>query len=486
MKDLDLANIETFFDSQDEGYENFVCPCCDVTRAELNIEAGLDPQVIDRSLIPEHHDHISDGLSGLITFGASPELVDAVERSLIGFDRTLICHRCNSADYGLLKQRFIVRARPELRDLVSFPPSAIRAGVIRVPGGKHVFNENAGGALDSELEGVIRRAEIAADLINGIRNAVVGADQRQLGEIINAVLDTFLRDGSPLEIRHEVLGPLSWSALIGEMQWAQNTWAPPCDLTGGPVRGGSYMHDFHTGDTVGGFKTSLPEEVQCRFAQIMTFQKHSHRGPGFNRIEHGYYVTEFSEPVGSRLSCTYCTPGAKRVGYVCVDCKLDGRLVRDLLCISEHYKIPLRKILSCVSWNEEMTVRTINMSLAVELFRAAYKTVRHSVLDVVKEARPRNIRSELSELVVRTARNSADLPGFLEALKDHGVLMEVSLSPCEKYIDWVRFTYEGLKFKQGAVHFGPGEIRAYGITYDPATDLDRVLPFHVQWRREKQ
>ena len=486
MKDFDFANIEKWLDNRDDDYERFVCPCCDVTRAELNAEVGSEPHVIDRSLMPEHHDHISDGLEGLTAFGASPALVSAVERALIGFEGTLICHRCNSADYGLLKQRFIVRSRPELRDLVSFPPSAIRVGVNRVPGGKHAFNENGGEYFSSELEGVIRRAESAADLINGIRNAVIGADQRELGEIIDAVLEAFLRDGSPLEIRHEVLGPLSWSALAAELKWADNRSAPACDLTNAPVRGGYYAHDFHTGETVGGFRTGLPEEVQGRFAQIMTFQKYSHRGPGFNRIEDGQYITEFSEPVNSRFSCAYCTPCARKEGYVCVDCKVDARLVRDLLCITEHDIIPLRKVLSCVSWNDEMTVRGIDMSRAVDLFRAAYKTVRHSVFDVVRAACPRNIRSELSELVVRTARSAADLPCFLEAMNDRGVLMEVSLSPCNKHIDWVRFTYEGQKFKQGQVHFGPGEIRAYGLAYDPVTDLDRVLPFRVQWRREKQ
>ena len=485
MKDLDFANIERWIEDLDDGYQYFVCPCCDATRFDLNAEAGLAPHVIDKGLMPEHHDHICDGLKELTSFGASSDLVGAVELALTGFERALICHRCNSADFGLLKQRFIVRERPELRDLVSFPPSAIRAGVIRVPGGKHAFNEDGGERLASELDRVIRRAERAADLINGIRNAVIGADQRELGDIIDAVLEAFLKDWSPLEIRHEVLGPLSWAALTAELKWADNRSAPPCDLTNSPVRGGHYAHDFHTGETVGGFRTGLPEEAQSRFAQIMTFQRHSHRGPGFNRIEHGDYTTEFSEPVRSRFSCAYCTPGAKREGYVCVDCKQDGRLVRDLLCISEHDKIPLRKILSCVSWNDEMTVRTIDMRRAVELFRAAYKTVRHSVLDVVRAARPRNIKSELSELIVRTARSAADLPGFLEALNDQNVLMEISLSPCEKHIDWVRFTYEGQRFKQGAVHFGPGEIRAYGLTYEPETDLDRVLPFRVQWWREK-
>jgi len=485
MKDLDFANFETCFVGLDEGYEDFVCPSCDVTRAELNAEAGLEPHVIDKTLMHRHHDHICDGLSGLTIYGASPDLVEAVERVLTGFERTLVCHRCNAADNGLLKQRLIALTRPELRDLVSFPPSAIRAGVTRVPGGKHAFNENGGERLAYELDQVIRLSEMAADLINGIRNAVIGADHRELGGVIDAVLEAFLRDGSPLEIRHEVLGPLTWTALIGELRWAENAWAPPCDLTGAPVRGGDYLHDFHTGETIGGFRTSLPEQVRGRFAHLNTFYKYGHRGPGFIRIRDGSHVTEFAGPVKSAFSCDHCTPHTEKGWYACADCQRDAHLVRDLLCVADHDLIPVSQLLSCVSWNDEMTVRSINMGRAVSLFREASGTVRQSVLDVVKAARPRNIRSDLSELILQTARNASSLPDFLERLKDQGVLCGASLSGCGKHIYWVEFIYEGLKFKQGAVHFGPGEIRAYGLTYDPATDLDRVWPFRVQWRREK-
>jgi hypothetical protein len=462
-----------------------VCPCCDVTRAELNIEAGLEPHVIDKTLMPKHHDHICDGLEGLTIFGASQDLVNAVEAVLTGFNRVLVCHRCNAADNGLLKQKLIALTRPELRDLVSFPPSAIRAGIIRSPGGKHAFNEDGGDRLYSELDQVIRRAEGAADLINGIRNAVIGADQRELGEIIDAVLDTFLRDGYPLEIRHEVLGPLTWYALTGEMQWAENASAPPCDLSGGPVRGGNFLHDFHTGETIGGFSFALPEEVRCRFAQIGTFRKYGDHGPIFVLVRDGSHVTEFSCPVRSAYSCDHCTPDADKGWYVCGGCQRDANLVRNLLCVYEHDFIPVGKLLSCVSWNEEMTVRTIDMGRAVSFFREASGTVRHSVLELVKAARPRNIRSDLSELILQTARNVSSLPDFLERLKDQGVLCGVNLSRCGTHTYWVEFIYEGQKFKQGAVHFGPGEIRAYGLTYEPATDLDRVWPFRVKPWSEK-
>jgi hypothetical protein len=355
MKDLAFANIETWIERPEQEYEEFVCPCCNVTRVELNAEAGIAPHVIDKTLMPEHHDHICDGLSGLTFYGASQDLVDAVERVLTGFDPTLVCHRCNGADYGLLKKRLILRTCPELGDLVSFPPSAIRAGVNRVPGGKHAFNEDGGELFASELNHVISRAEMAADLINGIRNAVVGADHRELGEIIDAVLEAFLKDGSPLEIRHEVLGPLTWSALTGELRWAENTWAPPCDLTGARVRGGDYLHDFHTGETIGGFRTSLPEQVRGRFAQITTFQKYGHRESGFIRIQNGSHVTEFTAPVKSAFSCDHCTPHREKGWYVCADCQRDAHLVRGLLCVSEHDLIPVRKLLSCISWDDQMT-----------------------------------------------------------------------------------------------------------------------------------
>jgi hypothetical protein len=435
--------------------------------------------------MPKHHDHICDGLEGLIIYGASPALLEAVEAALTDFDRVLVCHRCNAADNGLLKQRLIARTRPELRDLVSFPPSAIRAGVIRVPGGKHAFNENGGDRLASELDRVIRRAEMAADLINGIRNAVIGADQRELGEIVDAVLEAFLRDGSPLEIRHEVLGPLTWYALTREMHWAENASAPPCDLTLRPVRGSDYLHDFHTGETISGFRMHLPDEVQNRFARIKTFDKYANRGPGFVRILNGSHVTEFVGVARGALACDHCTPYGDGGRYVCVDCQQDARLVRNLLCVTDGKLIPERALLSCVSWDETMTVRTINMARAVDLFWVASGTVRHSVLDVVRAARPRNIKSELSEMILLTARKASSLPDFLERLNDQGILPGISLSTCEKYIDWVRFTYEGLKFKQADVHFGPGEIRAYGLTYDPTSDLERVLPFRVQRWREK-
>lgn len=485
MKDLDFANIEMWFDSLDEGYEDFVCPCCDVTRAELNAEAGIDPHVIDKTLMHKHHDHICDGLKGLTIFGASADLVNAAEQVLTGFDRTLVCHRCNAADNGLLKQRLIARTRPELRDLVSFPPSTIRAGVNRVPGGKHKFNANGGERLTSELDRVIRRAEMAADLINGIRNAVIGADQRELGEIIDAVLDAFLRDGSPLEIRHEVLGPLSWSALTEEFRWAENRWAPPCDLTGEPVRGDRYLHDFHTGETIGGSSTLLPEGLRGRFVKILTFDKYAIRGAGFIRVLNRSHITEFSGVASGAFSCGHCTPGSEGGRYVCVQCQQDARLVRNLLCVTDWQLIPERALLSCVSWDETMTVRTINMARAVDLFLIASGTVRNSVLDLVRAARPRSLRDELSELILQTARNASSLPDFLERLKDQGVLCRVSLSTCGKHIYWVEFIYEGRKFKQGEVHFGPGEIRAYGLTYEHETDLDRVWAFRVKRWREK-
>ena len=485
MKDLDFANIESWTGPPEEADEDFICPCCGATFLELIEEVGLNSDGTRKPVTHDHHDHIRDGLKGLINFGASPDLVESVKRVLAGFEDTVICHRCNAADSGLLKQSLIARTRPELRGLVSFPPSAIRAGVIRVPGGKHVFNENAGDPLLFELDRVIRRAEMAADLINGIRNSVIGADQRELGEIIDAVLEAFLRDGSPLEIRHEVLGPLSWTALTEEFRWAENRWAPPCDLTGEPVRGDRYLHDFHTGETIGGSSTLLPEGLRGRFVKILTFDKYAIRGAGFIRVLNRSHITELSGVASGAFSCGHCTPGSEGGRYVCVQCQQDARLVRNLLCVTDWQLIPERALLSCVSWDETMTVRTINMARAVDLFLIASGTVRNSVLDLVRAARPRSLRDELSELILQTARNASSLPDFLERLKDQGVLCRVSLSTCGKHIYWVEFIYEGRKFKQGEVHFGPGEIRAYGLTYEHETDLDRVWAFRVKRWREK-
>lgn len=486
MKDLNFANIENWTDPPEEADEDFICPCCGATFLELIKEVGLKADGSRKPVTHDHHDHIRDGLKGLINFGASPDLVESVKCVLTGFVDTVICHRCNAADSGLLKQRLIARTRPELRGLVSFPPSAIRAGVIRVPGGKHVFNENAGDTLDSELDRVIRRAEMAADLINGIRNAVIGADQRELGGIIDAVLETFLRDGYPLEIRHEVLGPLSWTALTEEFRWADNRWAPPCDLTGGPVRGDRYLHDFHTGETIGGSGNLLPEGLRSRFVQILTFGKHAIRGAGFIRVLNRSHITEFSEVASGAFSCGHCTPGSEGGHYVCVHCQQDARLVRNLLCVADWRLIPERALLSCVSWDETMTVRTINMARAVDLFWIASGEVRDSVLDLVRAARPRSLKDELSELILKSARTASTLPDFLERLSDQGVFPELNPSPCGAHIDWVRFTYEGQKFKQGEVHFGPGEIRAYGLAYDPATDAELIAPFLYEWRSEKR
>lgn len=486
MKDLDFANIENWTDPPEESGEDFICPCCGATFVELTDEVGLKPDGTRKTVTHKHHDHIRDGLSGLINFGASPDLVEAVEGVLTGFEDTIICHRCNAADNGLLKQRLIARTRPELRGLVSFPPSAIRSGVIRVPGAKHAFNKNAGERLASELDRVIRRSEMAADLINGIRNAVIGADQRKFGEIIDAVLEAFLQDGSPVEIRYEVLGPISWSALTEEFRWAENRWAPPCDLTGGPVRGDRYLHDFHTGETIGGFRTLLPEELRGRFFQIMTFDKYAIRGPGFIRVLNRSHITEFSEVASGAFSCGHCSPGSEGGRYVCVHCQQDARLVRNLLCVTDWQLIPERALLSCVSWDETMTVRTINMARAVDLFWIASGEIRDSVLDMVRAARPRILRDELSELILKSARTASTLPDFLERLSDQGVFPELSPSPCGAHIDWVRFTFEGERFKQAEVHFGPGEIRAYGLAYDPATEADLIAPFLYMRPCEKQ
>lgn len=217
MEDLDPGTMEEAAGLRSEKGNAFICPCCGATGEELSAEVGLNADGKEKNNDHGHHDHITDYLKRLIKLGASSALVFAVKTSLEGFTRTRVCHRCNNADRGLLKETFIAPFRPELYDLISFPPSAIRDGVIRVPGGKHVLHPRAADILAPDIQLVIRRAEQAADLIRGVRNATIGAERHEIGEIIDTVFEEFLRHGSPLEIRCEKSGPLSWKALYHEL-----------------------------------------------------------------------------------------------------------------------------------------------------------------------------------------------------------------------------------------------------------------------------
>jgi len=217
MEDLDPGMMERAADLRKKNSSAFICPCCGATREELSAEVGLNADGTEKINIHGHHDHITDDITDLIRLGASRSLLLAVKTALEGFTETRICHRCNNADDGIIKERFIVPRKPELYGLISFPPSAIRDGVIRVPGGKHVLHPRAADILAPDIQLVIRRAEQAADLIRGVRNATIGAERHEIGEIIDTVFDEFLRHGSPLEIRCEKSGPLSWKALYHEL-----------------------------------------------------------------------------------------------------------------------------------------------------------------------------------------------------------------------------------------------------------------------------
>jgi hypothetical protein len=151
------------------------------------------------------------------------------------------------------------------------------------------------------------------------------------------------------------------------------------------------------------------------------------------------------------------------------------------LCVPDPEIIPERDLLSCISWNDSMKVRKIDMAMAVQIHQIASGTVRHSVLDLARQSRARSLRSDLSELIIQTAQSSCSLPDFLEGMNDLDVFPEVRISPCEERIEWIRFTYEGKRFRGAEMHFGIGEIRSYGLTFDPAMDIERVRRFLAFW-----
>lgn len=477
--DFGKGNDCSFFPESDD--LDFVCPCCEATYEEIRAEAGTNANGSVKNLIHNHHDHIADGMRELIFFGANDRLVTSSEEFLTGFASTRICHRCNAAEFGLLKKKFILPDRPELKRLVSFPPSAIRLGVRRVPGGKHILHPDVTGLLKEELEEVIHRAEQAADLINGIRNAMIGTDQRQVGGVIDAVLEPFTKSGLSPGLHHKVLGPLDWISVTQEIRWLDNLSAPMCDLTTRPVRGNHYLHDFHTGETISGFINQGPENVRDRFCGISTFQTFSHRGPGYVKVKDGFHITEFQEEARGAYSCESCAPSMGRSSaYICNYCSSDANLVRQLLCCRDWFIFSNMEVLSFVSWSFDMRTRIIDMNGVIELFQKRTGTVRDSILPFIKEACHGNVKKDLSETLVKTARSASSFADLLENLMKMNIHSEVHIPSKSGQPEWIRFHFDGDVYTGSQVHFQIGDIAAYGLRFDPSAEMERVRPFRYK------